>query len=135
MIYFKNRNGFTLIEVMITLGIIGLVLTPVFVLQSTTMRVMGQYSQQLVRVLAGQVFFGQMQMQRAINPDIEKETKKIDDPESTFEYSFADIDQKSTLANFKDVGLQEVVIKWHSLWGPEEDTLVSFVYDPEEQEK
>ncbi len=133
MMNFKNHNGFTLIEVMIAVAIMGLLLSPLFVLQSSVMNTVSKYSQRLVRVLAGQAFFGQIQLERALNPKLDKETKKIDDPESTFEYSFDDIDEKSKLAKFKDVGLKEVLTKWNSLEGPQEEALISFIFDPEQE--
>lgn len=133
MMNLKNRDGFTLIEVLIALGMIGLVLTPIFVVQSTVMKTISNYSEQLVRVFAGQAFLGQMHMQQVLDPDLAQETKKIDDPESTLEYSFDDIDEQSSLSSFKDVGLQEVVVNWDSIEGKEQVTLATFFYDPEQE--
>lgn len=56
MMNFKNNDGFTLTEVLLAVAIIGLVLTPIFITQSTLLQSVSRISRRMARVFFAKQF-------------------------------------------------------------------------------
>ena len=113
----KNNNGFTLIESMIAIAIVGFVLTPIFVLQtnvfSSALRVADRFHR---NVQAAQFSFIAYRQQPPTAKDFKLERKE-DKPTSTLRYAFEPVAKASSLAKEKGMYRQEVIAV-----GPDRDS-------------
>lgn len=125
--------GFTLIEVLLAMAIIGLVLTPIFMGQSAILRATALASRRLARVFAAKKIL--IDSELALEPDIREysSTKKIDHPPTTFTYELKKISDESSLKKFKNVLIQTVSWPDERSKKKRQDRLVTFLYRPEQQ--
>lgn len=131
MIVFKNKDGFTLIEVLLALAIIGLVLGPIFASQTLISQ-----SSRRVTNLFSQLFSAKKMLletgttldpAQAIPVKIEK---KINKPDTVLTYQLKKIPDNSALKNFKNVFVESV--SWPTKTKTKKSQqLVTFVYRPE----
>lgn len=132
MIRFKNnRYGFSFIEAILAIAIVGLVLTPLFLLQGNVIRRVGQWSRYMQRIYKAKNFF--IESQRAISPDTRQVMleKKIDDPEAVLKYKIRKVASKSSLRKFKNILVEQVALEWEQEGVKRQDKLVSFLFKPE----
>lgn len=131
MIHSKNRAvGFTLIEVLFAMAIIGMVLTTLFLNQSSLIQLVARRSNWLYRTYAGEQFmvasytkFEQDNQQRSA-------TKQIDDPETTLNFHIAD-PPSAIKKLFRDMFTNSVTIEWEENRVKYSDKLVTFLFLPE----
>ncbi len=135
MIHFRNKAGFTLIEVLLSLAIIALVLTPIFVVQGTVLSRVGRYARMIDRFMQSQLFFVNSSI--AVSAEAKSTTleKKIDVPLTFLSYEFQKLPDSSPLKNFKDVYQEKVTIRYEDDGRKYLDSLVSFRYRPEEKKE
>jgi prepilin-type N-terminal cleavage/methylation domain-containing protein len=132
MIVFKNKDGFTLTEVLLAVAIIGLTLTPIYLSQSTAMRQSALYSRLLGRVFAAKkvLLESELSLPEPLQPI--KVTKKIDDPSTTFAYELRKMPEQSSLKKFKNIWVESV--SWPDERNPKrQQRLVTFIYKPEQK--
>jgi prepilin-type N-terminal cleavage/methylation domain-containing protein len=130
MIRSKNNTGFTLIEVLFAMAIIGIVLTPLIINQGNLLRWVARQSAVLYRTYLGEQFmidsyikFEQDNRQRSI-------TKRVEDPEITLIFR---IEQASPAIKklFRNTYTQKVTIEWEEVGTKYSDKLVTFLFLPE----
>lgn len=128
-----SRAGFTLIEVLLAMAIIGLVLTPIFMGQSAILRATALASRRLARVFAAKKIL--IENEIALEPDVREFTseKKINNPPTTFTYELKKISDDSSLKKFKNVLIQTVSWPDERSKKKRQDRLVTFLYKPERQ--
>jgi prepilin-type N-terminal cleavage/methylation domain-containing protein len=138
MMYFKNHKcGFTLIEVMLSMMIVAIVLTPLFILHGVIMQRVNKSSRQLYAILwAKQLLYEARQKQE---PEAQVFTleKKIEASSAKLKYSLDDgIDAKSSLAAQVGLHRERVSVKWTDHQAVEQhEELVTYVYKQPEQKK
>jgi prepilin-type N-terminal cleavage/methylation domain-containing protein len=128
----SGRAGFTLIEVLLAMAIIGLVITPILMSQSMVLRNSARAVRRLTRVFAAKKIL--LDTEFSLAPDAQEVTseKKIDNPPTTFTYQLKKIPEESALKKFKNV-LNETV-SWQEERGKkkQQERLVTFLYKPEQ---
>jgi prepilin-type N-terminal cleavage/methylation domain-containing protein len=133
MIPFKNKHnhGFTLIEAMIAIAIVGMTLTPMFILDTNVYNSVTTITQRFHRFLFAKNFIfeaEQKQPPQSVNYSTEKKEER---PITMVRYTLKSIPEQSSLAKIKQLYRQEVVAS-----GPDKDSpsasIVQFVYKPKE---
>ena len=128
---FKNNNGFTLIEVLLALAIIGLILTPIFLGQAFIVRSNGRASRYLASLFAAKKYLVETELGLSAQVSEATSEKKIDNPRTTLRYELKKIPSVSSLKNFKNVLIERV--SWADIRTPKkQDSLLTFLYKPEQ---
>ena len=129
---FKNSNGFTLVEVLLAMAIIGLVLTPIFAIQLGVWRSTTRSSQLLARIFAGKKLLVDSEFELSPDQREKRVERKLDRPATTMIYELKKIPENSSLKKFKNVLLESVTMQWVDRQGKKrQERLVTFLYKPE----
>jgi prepilin-type N-terminal cleavage/methylation domain-containing protein len=137
MIHFKNRkNGFTLIEVIISLAIVGVILTPVFMLHEMIMNRVNRSAKEFeYMLLCKNLLFSARQKQTPQAQEFLLEKAEIDF-NATLTYALEKgVNQKSSLASLVGLHREIVTVSWTDLGTKKQDRLVTFIYKTPEQKK
>jgi type II secretion system protein I len=132
MIVFKNkfRSGFTLIEVLLAMAIIGLVLTPVFTGQSAISASVARARRAFGAILAAKNFLIDTEFNLA--PDARTfATSKKSDEGTILKYELKPLPDSSSLKKFKNVLIQSVTIQSPKARSKKQERVVTFIYKPE----
>lgn len=139
MMHFKSRNnktGFTLVETMLAMVIVGIVLTPVFLLFGTIQQRMNKQNKQFYALLSGkQLLYEARQKQ---TPDAHEFTldKKLEESGTTLKYVLQkSVDAKSSLASLDGLHKEVVTIDWPEMGQNRQEKIVAYVYKQPEQKK
>jgi prepilin-type N-terminal cleavage/methylation domain-containing protein len=137
MIHFKNhKNGFTLIEVIISLAITGAILTPVFMIHEMILNRVSRSSRLFDYILlCSNMLYEARQKQE---PDVQQfSLDKVDtDFGVSLTYSLEKgVDQKSSLASVQGLHKEFVTVLWTEVDQKKQERLVTFVYKKPEQKK
>lgn len=131
MMNLKNNPGFTVVETLITLAIIALILTPIYILQGGSTRIVTRYSRLYDRVVAG---YG-MLMENVFVPEPKKEaTKRLPGPQAVLTLSTKKVSSESSLKNIPGLQINTVTIDWSDLRKKKQNSIVAFTFKPEEKE-
>ena len=135
MIHSKNNNGFTLIEVMISVVILGLLLTPLFIWHSSNLGALGTSSNLVRRVLAARNFM--VDTYSSLAPDMRATTleKKITHPTTILVYELKDKLRNQELAALKGLCEERVTMRWQENGYNAQETSVALCYKKEERKE
>lgn len=122
MVPFKNNRGFTFIEVLLAIAIVGLVLSPLFILQTSVVQSISRLSLHLHRIYSAEKFLFESNMD-----DIQKKEEKIDDPDVFLVYE----KKNYTSTEFRDVYSERVMLTWYENNLKYTDTIVALLFKPE----
>lgn len=132
----KNRNGFTLIEVLFAMMIAALTLTPLFTMFSTILRRVNKSSQAYDYSLVCKNFLyeaRQKQEPEAQDFSLEKKDVELD---AALTYALEKgVTQQSTLKSLQGLHREVVTITFTQDGQKKQDKLVAFVYKKPEQKK
>ena len=136
MKHFKNLNasGFTFIEVMFAVMMVGTLLSAVFTLQNTSFNSIVSFSNRLRRVFMLRNWLGENRIVKAKGKK-EATSKKIDDPETKMSIKTEIISKKSSLNNIKNVMVQNISAEWQGGIQKQKESLVSLFFKPPEKKK
>ncbi len=126
----KHTNGFTLIEVMIAVAIIGVVLTALSSLEISLMKTTTRTSRRFNTVWAMSFFLNEAHLKFH---DKDKETKTIKEPAMTLTFERIPAPKESSLASCKDLKIERVQAHYKTLAGSKQDTMITFKYKPKGQ--
>jgi len=132
-------------EVLLTIALVGMALAPAYMMQSTTMRQVYKFSEQL-RLLFPMKNFWTETTRKTLeskkqddakdpsSPSASSDTvvKKITRPSGTVTYKMRPVGENSALKKIK--GMQKVQVTGKTTRG-QQGTLVGFVYKPEQEKK
>lgn len=126
------HHGFTLPEVLLSVAIVGLALTPIYLGQSVAMRQSAIYSRLLTRTFAAKKILRETEfaLQDPLQPT--KIDKKVESPPTTFSYELKKVPEQSSLKKFKNVWIES--ISWPDERNPKRQArIVTFIYKPEQK--
>ena len=130
----NKKRGFTLIEVLIALAILGATLTPLILNQSRFLSRTHMQSNILDRTFAGLHFMVDSFAKFEQNNKFRTAKKIIESPETTLKFSITQ--PKTALKKeFKNLFKQEVSLEWDGDGKKQQDNLVTFVFLPDVEEK
>jgi type II secretory pathway pseudopilin PulG len=130
MMNFKSNVGFSLIEATLAIAIIGMVLSPIFLLESNVFNAVAKIAERFHRNLFSQQFL--FTASREQKPSV-KEFKlegNQDLPPSIMRYTFGPITAKSSLSKLKNMYRKQVITSGKDPRSPE-GLAVQFVYKPD----
>jgi prepilin-type N-terminal cleavage/methylation domain-containing protein len=132
----KNHNGFTLVETMLAMVIVGMVLTPIFLLFGTIQQRMYKSSSQLYALLSGkQLLYEARQKQETIAQQFSLD-KKLEESATELRYVLqSGMDSKSSLASLQGLHKEVVSIVWTEQGQKRQEQLYAYVYKQPEQKK
>lgn len=135
MIIFRNKNGFTIVEVILALAIVSVILIPVFINQSVISRNTGRASRMITHMLNAKKIL--LETEFGLEDQI-KETiteKKAGQPLVTYTYEIKKIPENSSLKNFKNLFIEQVSWPSENKKGKEnKENLVTFLHKQEQKE-
>jgi prepilin-type N-terminal cleavage/methylation domain-containing protein len=137
MMRFKNhKRGFTLVEVMLSMMIMGLALSPIFILFSMIMQRVNRSSRAYDAVLLCKNFLQEAHQKQEPEAQSFSLEKKEIDFDVTLTYSLdKGVDQKSVFGSLQGLHRETVTATWLETGEKKEEQLVSFVYKKPEQKK
>lgn len=132
MLVSKNdSSGFTLIEVLLSVAIVGLVLTPILMVQSMTIRNTGKRARIVDRTFAAKKFLIDSEVALAPDADESSSEKKIANPAMTLRFDLTKPAEGSSIKKFKFIKRATVTSAWVDQTGRHQDRLVTFLFRPE----
>lgn len=137
MIHFKNhKKGFTLVEVILSLAITGIVLTPIFMMHEMIMNRVGRSSKAFeILLLCKNLLYEARQKQGPDAQDFSLNKTEIDfDTKLTYSLEKS-INQKSSLASLPGLHAEMVMASWTEQDKKKQDRLITFIYKKPEQKK
>lgn len=144
MILFKSRNssGVSFIEVTVVLLIVGIMLTSLFNLQSSSFFSFMNYVRRAQRMLLLTNEWVEQKKSIIFKMDtLEKEkaqkeqTIKIDDPPTKIIFKRSSLSEKSALKDICSLYIERTEGSWDSIFGTQTETLITFAYIPEPEQK
>ncbi len=133
MIHSKN-NGFTLIEVLMATAMVGIVLTPIYSIQSSVMDRVFNMTQAVQRMFVAFDFF--LEAQKDEDDDKKKITKKSDDPVMDLTYEIVDMPKDSELhKSFNNLYIEKTTWQWQGGRGKKSNVFINILFEPPEPEK
>lgn len=140
MIHFKNLKnsspGFSFMEIIIAVLMLGMLMTAIFTLQNTTFRSVVDFSARLAHIFSLKNKLVTASRDRA--QQTESQTKPLDEltKESTkIIYTLEKVNEKSALKKFENVMIEKAVAQWQEGTKKYQEILISFFYKvPEKKE-
>ncbi len=134
MMNFKNNSGFTIIEVLMALGIAASIMASIYILQAGSLAAVLRYSTNYERIILGKNFLFDTRRKReeAKNPPSYKLEKKEEDPETYLKYNFDGV-QETAFKNLENLYIEKVDILHDARQKEPSATLLTLVYMPEGQ--
>lgn len=135
MIFSKDQprapKGFTLIETIIALVILGTVITTLFRFQGELLRGTFRWHATVSRISFMRNMFAMAQEEKWYTKNQTKEIKEgLRD--TTLTYSFKKVSENGSLGKYKNLYTEQIQAQWSELTGTRTDTLVGFkFYIPE----
>lgn len=133
--HFRNKPGFTLIEVLLALAIIGMVLTPIFLIQQMVLRRSSAGANLFSRIIQAKDFLIDQQFENMQETQASTAERKITNPPTTLTFSSKKIPENSALKKFKHIMVDSVTMQWTEQNKKRQETLVTFSFKPEEQKQ
>ena len=128
----NNQLGFTLIEVLLSLAIIGMVLTPIFLIQSLVLRRTSAGARQFTRLIAAKDFLVDQQFENIQETNTATAEQKITNPPTTLLFTSKKLPENSALKKFKHIMVDTVTMQWTEQNKKRQENLVTFMFKPEE---
>ena len=142
MMNFKSRNGFTFIEVLISLTIMGLMVVTIAALNGTIFLNTTNSHQLLDKTVLLKNFYVQTKQESQdnknlnINKPIEK---KIEEDKANLKYSLEKIKDSSVLnkqkVNTKKLFIEKTEISWDQNKNKRSEELITFLFKKEDEKK
>jgi hypothetical protein len=126
--HFKNHEkGSILIEALLALALIGLVVTPMMMQQSSVLDRVHRISLRLEHIYAAEQFWYEMQHKMMPTTTSFSEEKKLDDG-TVLTFTRGPIDAKSALAKYQHIVQDKVVIAWQAFEQPMREQIVYYAH-------
>lgn len=139
MTHFKSRNvcqGFTFVEIALAVLILGIMLTAALGLQHSSFASIIKYSERLQNILLLKNVLFDAAFARTQQQGYDRLEKKVGgDNQTTIRYSIKKVDQTSSLHTFENIVAEHAEATWLGPLRTNKETLISFLYKPEEKEK
>jgi prepilin-type N-terminal cleavage/methylation domain-containing protein len=127
-----KTSGFTLIEVLLAITILGLVLAPIYMLQGNVLQTASQRAQSLLRLLFAKNLLITGGPQMTADPKKDRIEKKLEDPKTEFLFERKAASKGSSLKQFEHLMLDTVTYSWGDRKSKQKEKIITFVFKPKE---
>lgn len=135
MMHSNKTQGFTLIETLLALVVMGLMFAPLFVTQGSILQGVGRNSRLYERIVAAKNFLVQSNFALAHGAKQRTLEKRIENPDARLVYTRSELSSDSRVGDrFQHIVVDRVAITWDDAGTSRSDALVMFVYNPETKE-
>lgn len=128
---FKNKNGFTITEALISLAIVGMVLTPIFILYGNATRLVKKSGRLYDRTLSVYNFL--LESSLALKP--QEKSISVKEPVMNLSYAASKLAENSAFKKIPNVQLNKVTGQWQEGRKKRDMQLVFYSYKKEEKEE
>lgn len=125
------KTGFTLIEAVMAVLVLGISFTVIFAFQSNLLKRVFSTHDFVLRAIYIKNFFVNTDLENTYEKDI---NKKIDDPALELNYTSKDVNTIKALEKFKNVLIEKSEFSWNSIFGKRKEIFITFKFNPKEQE-
>jgi prepilin-type N-terminal cleavage/methylation domain-containing protein len=137
MIHIKNHNksfGFSFIEIVIAIAIIGILLTALFNLQNTVFNSASREHSRMMRIFnIKNLFFNNEINQKIVK---EKQIKQnIEDPQTLLTYQALKPSDKSALKRFNGISILKATGTWQLFNNDFDEIMVSLLFTPDKKKE
>ncbi|HEX2978415.1 MAG TPA: prepilin-type N-terminal cleavage/methylation domain-containing protein [Candidatus Babeliales bacterium] len=133
----SKRTGFSLIEVMLALFIVGSVLTSIFLLQQRITDSVTSYATSWQSIILMKKRMEQAVFDRAkeglYGPASKKSKETVGTPPVTITYELKKPQKSSPLEKFPSIMIESLRAQWDEWYGKREEKMISFLYKPEQK--
>jgi prepilin-type N-terminal cleavage/methylation domain-containing protein len=134
MIHLKVKHAFTLIEVLITMAIIGITFGPIYFAQGTIFKRIVNSVAAVERMFVAYDFFVDKQRDDEIGD--KRVIEKKDDPKTEMAYQMSPVAKESMLSKTcNHLFVQKASWKWQDLKMLHQDVFVSIIFNPPPKEE
>jgi prepilin-type N-terminal cleavage/methylation domain-containing protein len=134
MINFKKRNsqqpGFSLVEVVLTLVVIGIVVSALLALQGNLLRAVYSATGRLARAISMKNFLVESHIKQWADSN-QTQQKTIDNPPVKLTYQTKKISESSSLKKLNDLVIEQITCSWQGRVTEGQETMISLLYKPE----
>lgn len=127
-----KHQGFTLIEVMVSLLIIGMIMVPVWGLQGTIITAVSDFRDRLARIWFAEHTLYQARRAQPLDASQFSFKNQMQTPNSTITYELKKVAQNSSLAKQHRLFVEKIVAQGTSKRNQE--VMISFIYKPEQSQ-
>ncbi len=137
---FKNHNshGFSFIEIVLTIALIGAITAPVFMVQYNVLGLLTRSSDRVRRIFLTDTLYNQAVLQeKKVDQDIKALSfeKKYEDPALSLRYEVTEVSEKSPLKKLKNLYAVKSKGTWQRAGGVEVQEELSFIFRPPSEKK
>lgn len=129
--YYKNyvkKSGFTIIEAVLAILVLGASYGAIFALQTTLMRMIFNSDSIILRLMYIKNFFTKADIEKLyLKQNLEE---KIQEPELNLKYSTKQANSVKGLEQFNDTLIEKVEVNWTSRFGNQKETFITFKFNP-----
>jgi len=128
-----NKSGFMLMEVLLTIALVGMALAPAYMMEGTIQRSLSRYSARIRLLYHIKNFWTEVVWKIADEKETERTDKRqVSNPSATLTYRLSPVGENSSLKKIK--GMHKVQVTGKSTRNARE-SIVGFVYKPEREKK
>lgn len=135
MIRFNNNSGFTLIETLLALAIMAMVLTPIFITQGSMLYHVSRLMRHVERMVHGELYLQESIIAAAKETKDVHQEKDATQPSVHMVFDAKKVADDSPFKKFPDLYAQRVTLSWQEDKVKRTDTLLTFLYKPEQPKK
>jgi prepilin-type N-terminal cleavage/methylation domain-containing protein len=133
----EGLDGFSFIEVMLALLIVGSVLSSIFLLQQTVLDSVTNYAARWERIILLKKRLMQATIDRAkeglYGASTKKTKEEIQKLQTTISYDLKKAPKDSALEKFPSIMIETASAQWQEWYGKRKETMISFLYKPEQK--
>jgi prepilin-type N-terminal cleavage/methylation domain-containing protein len=124
----SKSSGFSLLETIVALAVMGLVLAPLFLAESTMFQSIRTRSAHMERMIAAKTYA--IEMRRAVPHDATtfNQEKKITRPATTLKYEWKAVGEQTVFKGLPNLFKEQVTFEWEDRRQKRSDVLVNYVY-------
>lgn len=130
-----NTPGFTLMEVMLAIFMVGVLLSALLALQGKIFDGIATYSSRMNRVFLLKNRLFEVALDRAKGETKVAPEKKIDEPATVIRYESKKPSQESSLKKFNDIMIERVTAEWDEWKTKRQEVMITFLYKPEKKKE
>lgn len=131
-----KQTGFTFIEVVLSIFIIGTLLSSVLLLQSTVVNGLQSASGRAQRIfLLTEELFNASFSRLKKEKKTDKRTIKINDPETAITINTFRPKKSSSLSDIENIMIENITAEWQEWTGKRMEQLVTIVFAPKEKKQ